>query len=336
MRRLGTCIVLAGAIAVMGCNEEQQNPVSPEAGVADVELSAAKGGKKGKKGGTPFEMDPAVKQDIEDRLTEFVKQRAETIRAKREEAGVEMPANVAVEPLGFYWSGRLNGETVGAEVIFEDRGNKQLAVQWVPGDPRRGGRTDIGYAYDAELGLFGNYATFDVTAEETFAAIDRAMDTWSSQNCSRGLTTPRGTFIEWLLFESDVFHEGYFPLPAGVIGVTAPSIFVDATTGVPTDIDSDGNLDYAFAIITYNSLFEWGIDPAPGSGAVDTETIVLHEAGHGLAQAHFGKAFITPSNDKLHFAPRALMNAAYSGVQQSLTGTDRAGHCSMYGSWPNN
>jgi hypothetical protein len=58
--------------------------------------------------------------------------------------------------------------------------------------------------------------------------------------------------------------------------------------------------------------------------------------GHGFGQAHFGAAFQTGANDKLHFAPRAVMNAAYSGVQQSLTGTDRGGFCSMYGSWPNN
>lgn len=56
--------------------------------------------------------------------------------------------------------------------------------------------------------------------------------------------------------------------------------------------------DYAFAIIVYNINFAWAID-----GNVDVETIVLHEAGHGLAQAHFGKGFLKP-NGKLHFAPR--------------------------------
>jgi hypothetical protein len=30
------------------------------------------------------------------------------------------------------------------------------------------------------------------------------------------------------------------------------------------------------------------------------------------------------------------MNAAYSGVQRSLTGADKGGHCSIWASWPNN
>ncbi len=36
------------------------------------------------------------------------------------------------------------------------------------------------------------------------------------------------------------------------------------------------------------------------------------------------------------FTVVAVMNAAYSGVQQGLAGTDSAGHCSIWGSWPNN
>lgn len=98
----------------------------------------------------------------------------------------------------------------------------------------------------------------------------------------------------------------------------------------PTDIDGDGNLDYAFAVILYTSLVPWAID-----ADFDIETVALHESGHGLGQAHFGKGFLS-ANGKLHLAPRAVMNATYSGIQQKLTGTDNAGHCSMWGSWPNN
>ncbi len=29
------------------------------------------------------------------------------------------------------------------------------------------------------------------------------------------------------------------------------------------------------------------------------------------------------------------MNAAYGGVLQELTGTDNAGHCSLWAAWPN-
>ncbi len=68
----------------------------------------------------------------------------------------------------------------------------------------------------------------------------------------------------------------------------------------------------------------------------DVETIALHEAGHGLSQGHFGKAFVTDSNNVLHFSPRAVMNAAYSGIQTQIGKTDNAGHCSNWNSWPNN
>jgi hypothetical protein len=64
--------------------------------------------------------------------------------------------------------------------------------------------------------------------------------------------------------------------------------------------------------------------------------VALHESGHGLSQGHFGKAFGTDANGKIHFSPLAVMNAAYSGVQQDLKGSDNAGHCSVWASWPNN
>jgi len=205
-------------------------------------------------------------------------------------------------------------------------------VQWVPGDARRNGRTDIGYAVDEVFGV-GSYSAPGVTSAQSLAAIDGAMATWDGQRCSKGLTLPKGDFIDWLFFDNDVFHEGFFPLPPGVLGVTSPFIFIDANG--PTDIDNDGNFDYAFAIITYSSDFVWGIDTNTFP-FIDVETVALHEMGHGLGQAHFGTAFQTLSNGKVHFAPRSVMNVAYSGLQQGLTGTDRAGHCSMFGSWPNN
>jgi hypothetical protein len=62
----------------------------------------------------------------------------------------------------------------------------------------------------------------------------------------------------------------------------------------------------------------------------------LHEAGHGLSQQHFGSAFTDSGNESLHFAPRAVMNAAYSGIQTSISETDNAGHCSNWANWNNN
>lgn len=64
--------------------------------------------------------------------------------------------------------------------------------------------------------------------------------------------------------------------------------------------------------------------------------MALHEAGHGLSQDPFGTAIVNSSNGKLHFAPRAVMNTAYSGVQQTIDQAENGGHCSIWAQWPNN
>jgi hypothetical protein len=83
--------------------------------------------------------------------------------------------------------------------------------------------------------------------------------------------------------------------------------------------------------VSYNDLFTWQIN-----GDIDVETVALHEAGHGLSQDHFGKAFVTSSNGKLHFAPLAVMNAGYTGIRHTIDQADLAGHCSIWAQWPNN
>ena len=51
---------------------------------------------------------------------------------------------------------------------------------------------------------------------------------------------------------------------------------------------------------------------------------------------HFGEIFLTDKNGKVHFSPFAVMNALTSRRAQVLKGTDIGGHCSIWGSWPNN
>ena len=229
----------------------------------------------------------------------------------------------------------------GQQVFFNNRGNKQLLAQFVPGDPRRGGRTNITYTVDQTEGAIDG-----LTVAQTTAAIDRAMATWEGVNCSNlpitAVPSPGGDLgvVEFLNglggnpnFFADLTHAGWLPggiLAPNVIGVTFTFIFINPD-GSPTDIDNDGLADVAFREILYNNAFTWQIN-----GNIDVETVALHEAGHGISQGHFGSAFATDANGKLHFSPRAVMNAAYSGVQQSLAGTDRGGHCSIWGSWPNN
>jgi len=241
------------------------------------------------------------------------------------------------------WAAGPGTDEVGRTVFFRDLGNKQLGHHFVPADPRRGGNVEITYIIDQTEG-----AVDGVMVAETSAAIDRAMGTWEAQTCSEipvtkvadmpGVDLGVVEFLNGLggspLVFADVTHAGWLPaglLANNVIGVTFTFIFVDGPGGPPTDIDNNGKLDTAFREILYNDFFTWAID-----GNIDVETVALHEAGHGLSQAHFGAAFVTDANGFLHFSPRAVMNAAYSGVQQILAGTDNAGHCSVWGGWPNN
>ena len=242
---------------------------------------------------------------------------------------------------------------VGQRVFAFDRGNKQIGIQWVAGDPRRGGRIDITYLVDRSDGA--THVVNHLTSAQTEAAIDRAMNTWEAVRCSNlsidkvndtgadpdvvdGLVGFGGIGTTF----ADITHAGWYPaaffdalVPGGsqfILAATLPFAFTDGA-GNFTDIDHDGNADYQFAEIYYNDAFAWGIGQNfPFS---DVEGTSLHETGHGLGQAHFGKIFQTLANGKVHFAPFAVMNAADPGFPtQVLKGTDIGGHCSIWASWP--
>lgn len=281
------------------------------------------------------------------------------------EALAAQGANFRVYKAEFLGTG-VDRNTMGQTLFAFDVGNKHLAQQWVPGDPRREDRTDIAWATDLTEGATSS----GLTSPETTAAIANAMDTWASQTCSDGLTLPNigdygvdkgiiqflvgfGGDISDLLAPTlpwDILHAGWLPgaffdaiaPPNGsqfILAVTFSFWFVDGG-GNPTDIDGDGYLDKAIAEIYYNDAWNapgWEIDMPNDPGPdFDVETVALHEAGHGLAQAHFGQIFLTNANGKVHFSPLAVMNAAYSGVRQGLLGSDLGGHCSMWAQWPNN
>jgi hypothetical protein len=238
------------------------------------------------------------------------------------------------------------GGEAGQTIYANNRGNKQLGSDWVPGDPNRGGRTDITWIVDTWD------RCLDVPVADMLGAIERAMGTWQEVICSEIPLTGVGAYdfdlgyVQYLVgfggtpgIAGDITQAGWLPGAffdliggpggsASILGVTFTFIWVDA--GVPTDLDGNGKSDVAFREIYYNDAFDWNID-----ATFDIETVVLHETGHGLSQAHFGKIYRDAGAGGLHFSPRAVMNAAYSGVQQELTGTDVGGHCSNWGSWPN-
>lgn len=236
-------------------------------------------------------------------------------------------------------------------VIAKDVGNKQLDDDFVPFDPRRPWSgsladpdDDITYAVDQ---------TFDATPPfgglsgvETTAAIDQAMDTWDDVSCSLlpitlnpdfGIDIGVVAFILGLggspFILADIQHAGWRDINffGGIVGVTFTFVFIDPS-GAATDNDDNGKVDVAFREIYYDPSFSWADD---GVSNVDVETVALHEAGHGLSQAHFGKVWIKKNGD-LKASPRAVMNAIYVGPLRSPAGTDKGGHCSNWANWPTN
>jgi hypothetical protein len=242
-------------------------------------------------------------------------------------------------------------EEMGRTIFFENR-SKQLGHHFVEGDTRRFWNPDpagITVALDGVEGVTSS----GLSQSETEMAIRAAMSTWDGVRCSDPSLLDIGSspfdigYVEALLAGSsvgpfifaDVSHSGFLPgsffdllAPGGskfILGVTFTFIFNSGAGTPPTDIDNDGKADTAFRDIYYNDNFSWAV----GSGGIDVETVALHEAGHGLSQGHFGAAFGTNANGMVHFSPRAVMNASYSGVQRSIRGTDNGGHCSIWGSW---
>jgi hypothetical protein len=240
-------------------------------------------------------------------------------------------------------------QEVGQTIVFNDR-VLRMGHHFVPGDPRRGGFYDIAWLSDQVNSKAG-----DLTLEQTQSAVSNAMATWDEVTCSTIPLTELPDFgWDWGVVQSilgyggsgfpfaDVTHAGWLPPsffdliePSGgiyILGATFTFVFTDEG-GEFTDIDNNNKLDVAFREIYYNTAFEWSVvDPV--WPAIDVETVVLHETGHGLSQGHFGKLFKTNANGKFHFAPRAVMNAGYTGVRQHLTGTDIGGHCSIWAAWP--
>ena len=184
------------------------------------------------------------------------------------------------------------------------------------------------------------------------AAIDASMTTWDNVNCSDLGVFKRdydssiltgaaaGTAHPICDWAADVVHAGwmgpgFFDYYSGdgkggsyILGATFTYIVV--IDGIPSDDDNNGKYDVWFREIYYNDNFKWSDD----GSAIDIETVALHESGHGLSQVHFGKGFRNKGG--VHFAPRAVMNNSYSGIQTSIRGTDKVSHCANWEEWPSN
>jgi hypothetical protein len=242
-----------------------------------------------------------------------------------------------------------DGTELGAVIISRSLGNKRLAHDFVPNDPRRGwsgapgGTTDdITYAIDATLDatpILGG-----LTAADTRAAILSGTASWEALACSNlpqvevgnfGLDIGLVAFLNGLggspFIFADVQHAGFrdIDFAGGILGVTFTLIFIDGA-GNPTDVNGDGRLDTALREIYYDASRTWRVN-----ANIDVESVAVHEIGHGLSQAHFGNVFIR-NDGTVDASPRAVMNALYLAPFQVLTGTDNAGHCGDWASWPVN
>lgn len=251
----------------------------------------------------------------------------------------------------------------GRTVLASDR-DKNIGLDWVPGDPRRSGRTNLTWAIDGIEGA----TTSGVTQAQSDQATMDAMQTWQDVRCSNipldfqgVLPLDLGVVQALLGFGGSFFvfadyqHTGFLPPAffellqtgggAGILGVTFTFACWN-NFGGPVDLDGNGLIDTCYSETYYNDGFQWAIDaPADPFGAIDVETVIVHEAGHGLSQGHFGDIFFDASDSfdpggkfifqHLHFAPYAVMNAAIWETQQELTGSDIAGHCTIWGAWPN-
>jgi|AntRauTorckE6833_2_1112554.scaffolds.fasta_scaffold55799_1 hypothetical protein len=240
-----------------------------------------------------------------------------------------------------------NAEQATGQTLFANDRTKRLTSQWVPGDQRRlADGNNLTYLVFQPFSL----ANGSVDSEP---AIDASMDTWESVKKNQKLDivkrpyngpNPSAILGTGSPFAADITEIGFLPgfifdailgpgSSDGTLGVTFTFNFIDAD-GNPTDINNDGFADTALKEVWYNDNFLWTTNAnAPGT---DIETVALHENGHALGFGHFGKIFITNNNNKLHVAPRAVMNAIILGALRDPLGTDNASFSSVYGNWPKN
>lgn len=245
-----------------------------------------------------------------------------------------------------------DGDEAGATVISKDVGNKQLSFDFVPFDARRAGWSgptggpddDITYAVDMTDDAVPPIG--GLTGAQTTAAIDAAMATWEARTCSNLPITQNPDFgidigfFAFLVLGSgspfilaDIQHAGWrdIDFEAGILAATVTFGFTGGTCAGPfTDIDANGKCDTAFREIYYDPSFSWAND---GGTNFDVEAVALHEAGHGLSQAHFGNIFFK-NDGSVKRAPAAVMNPFILGQTRTLLGTDNGGHCSIWEEWP--
>jgi hypothetical protein len=260
-------------------------------------------------------------------------------------------------------------DAASSTVIIANNRTRGISSEWVAGDPRRGGRVGVTWAFGSSrpsLPFTRNpdgsnlhqvpLADLDTQLQEGLAA-------WRSETCSTAPITrvaiAPGTDPDQLdeyfrglpasanyVQPADIVESGWQPAgfftavggPSGnsIIGVTFTFHYIDAL-GNPTDIDHNGKFDTALAEIFYNTRFAWGNSQA--ANVVDFYSIITHETGHAMGLAHFGKVFVTKNDATdgiqiadIKYAPKAMMNAVYVTGRSEIAGTDNSSFCQIWAS----
>ncbi|MDZ7362425.1 MAG: M10 family metallopeptidase domain-containing protein [candidate division KSB1 bacterium] len=234
--------------------------------------------------------------------------------------------------------------------------------RWVANDARRNASGDrLTYMVDPRFGATASGLSANQTTNAINASISVHNDFLSSQTAlnlrSRGFRGADPTIFDELFgldpdgnqgngfpffadFTQAGFYSGsYFDAlfgPGGkenVLAFTAAFIFINPSTGAPTDIDGNGRLDRALAEVYYNNFFgtpggsragfPWGINVnLPG---IDVQTVAQHENGHSLDLGHI----VNPA------CPGGLMEPFYNGLLQQNDPCTKANLFVEYRTWPN-
>lgn len=249
-------------------------------------------------------------------------------------------ANERLEELGYDFAiGEIEFFTIGqGRPNDEDPRGRVVRIlqqpyRWAANDPFRAP------AHDNLTWLFQDTrgdTLSGLSAAETGEAIRRAMSNWDNEGCLKKVAVDEVAYPGGDVTISDAL--GFCPaafdgfgnfLAADIViaGWYPPECFGPFTLGITItyffpegDINGDNYADTALVETYYNNLWFWAIDsPLP---FVDTESVVLHEAGHALGVGHFGPP------------PVAVMNPVYSGLKQSPLPIDQAGMCTIFEKWP--
>lgn len=256
-------------------------------------------------------------------------------------------------------------------IVSQDVGNQAFTYQWVENDARRHAEDGLTLYYRIDR----TELPPGISWEDTEAAIESAVATFNQVQCGKNFELVRvdaelGTDLGFIQSEvdfggspapmADITFAGWVPEPffdavglPGSMGVALPVVFevpddslvwgldvLDPTREF-TDINGDRKHDLFATEIYFNAGANYVVDDPRGNTLffIDLESIVLHELGHALGMAHFGRTkFILDGDGNLvdvilNENSANLMNTNNFFIKRDLSGSDNGSFCGLYGNW---